>query len=60
MAEAMGFELMDLLQSTVFKPIIKSNNFNGLQHSGFRMCVNVSMEWHQSASSRQWVDSLSF
>ena len=60
MAEAMGFELMDLLQSTVFKTIIKSNIFNGLQHSGFRIRDNVSMEWHLSTSSRQWVDSLSF
>jgi hypothetical protein len=30
MAEAMGFELMDLLQSTVFKSMSKTSNFNGL------------------------------
>ena len=30
MAELMGFELMDLLQSTVFKTFNNSNNFNEL------------------------------
>ena len=30
MAEAMGFELMNLLQSTVFKSMTKTSNFNGL------------------------------
>jgi len=29
MAEAMGFELMDLLQSTVFKTVIKSHADRG-------------------------------
>jgi hypothetical protein len=36
MAEAMGFELMDLLQSTVFKSITKTSNFNGLWPKVFR------------------------
>lgn len=30
MAEAMGFELMDLLQLTVFKSMTKTSNFNWL------------------------------
>ena len=30
MVEAMGFELMDLLQSTVFKTFNNSTNFNEL------------------------------
>ena len=36
MAEAMGFELMDLLQSTVFKSMTKASNFNGLLPEVFR------------------------
>ena len=42
MAEAMGFELMDLLQSTVFKSIPKISNFNGLWRKIFRFdCAQV-------------------
>jgi len=36
MAEAMGFELMDLLQSTVFKSFNNSLNFNELWVAVFR------------------------
>jgi hypothetical protein len=44
MAEAMGFELMDLLQSTVFKSITKTSNFNGLWPKVFRSdCVKTSL-----------------
>jgi hypothetical protein len=44
MAEAMGFELMDLLQSTVFKSMIKISNFNELWQKVFRFdCVQLSL-----------------
>ncbi|RON88255.1 hypothetical protein BK635_03625 [Pseudomonas chlororaphis] len=44
MAEAMGFELMDLLQSTVFKSLTKTSNFNGLWPKVFRLdCVQMSL-----------------
>ncbi len=40
MAEAMGFELMDLLQSTVFKSMTKASIFNWLWSKVFRLdCV---------------------
>jgi hypothetical protein len=45
MAEAMGFELMDLLQSTVFKSVTKTINFNGLWPKVFRFdYVQMSLD----------------
>jgi len=44
MAEAMGFELMDLLQSTVFKSMTKASIFNGLWPKVFRFdCLQTSL-----------------
>jgi hypothetical protein len=37
MAEAMGFELMDLLQSTVFKTSTKARYFHKLLDFDFRL-----------------------
>jgi len=44
MAEAMGFELMDLLQSTVFKFLKISNTFNKLWHLLFRLWLCTSSQ----------------
>jgi hypothetical protein len=44
MAEAMGFELMDLLQSTVFKTMTKASIFSGLWPKVFRFdCAQTSL-----------------
>ena len=44
MAEAMGFELMDLLQSTVFKSMNKASIFNELWPKVFRFdCAQTSL-----------------
>lgn len=52
MAEAMGFELMDLLQSTVFKSMTKASNFNGLLPEVFRFdCAPAPFERPVMANS---------